>query len=293
MVDVLRDLLPPAMIAHDSGGRIAAGLDRAVNHVGGHYGADPWEVVDQLRQSSDENVRYAAEALTDAAQMKHGSLMFPAPHRDVDDAIVENALESATLTIITMKGLTLPPKDNPNRSEWDRNQRAALPLLKLGSRLANRVMYADKAQKAIAHDEAGISTAGGSSMGGSITRSGFDSRKWNALIVVAAQNPSTLADLNREFENLVGSAWIGRMDRKAATAALPLLRLEGNQGHEFTIADLEQGEFLVRDWLARVRKVRVDRGWWDKELLAALDTNPHGENTREDEGADLFEVRSA
>jgi hypothetical protein len=281
------------MIANDTGGRIAAGLDRAVNLVGGDYGADPWEVVARLKESNDENVRYAAEALEDAAQMKHGSLMFPPRNRDVDDAAVERTLNSATLTIITMKGLTLPPKDNPNRAEWDRNQRAALPLLKLGARLANRVMYADKAPKMIAHDEAGISTAGGNSMGSHITRAGFDSRKWNALVAVASQNPSTLADLNREFENLVGAAFIGRMDRKAAVGALPLLRLEGDQGHEWTISDLEQGEFLVRDWLGRVRKVAVDRGWWDHDLLAALDTNPHGENTAEDRGADLFEQRSA
>ena len=35
---------------------------------------------------------------------------------------------------------------------------------------------------------------------------------------------------------------------------------------------------MVRGWDGRVRKIVVDRDWWDPALTAALDTNPYGDD---------------
>ena len=34
---------------------------------------------------------------------------------------------------------------------------------------------------------------------------------------------------------------------------------------------------MVRGWDDRVRKIRVDRDWWEPCLMDALDTNPYGD----------------
>ena len=100
-------------------------------------------------------------------------------------------------------------------------------------------------------------------------RSGLD-------VGLVFQNPEMLLNLSGEISNLIGAAWIGRMEEAAALAALPFLRLDPGHGYEQAIATLETGEFLVRDWRGRVRKVRVDNSWWHPDLLDALNTNPHG-----------------
>lgn len=79
------------------------------------------------------------------------------------------------------------------------------------------------------------------------------------------------------------------MDETAARAGLPLLRLRDDSGYHHAITRLEPGEFLVRDWHARVRKIRVDRDWWHPDLRAALDTTPGGEGSYvEDAGDEIF-----
>ena len=63
--------------------------------------------------------------------------------------------------------------------------------------------------------------------------------------------------------------------------------MRDDSGYHEVITGLERGEFVVRDWRGRVRKVYVDRDWWDPALLAALDTNPEGEGTY-DEADGIF-----
>jgi hypothetical protein len=71
------------------------------------------------------------------------------------------------------------------------------------------------------------------------------------------------------------------MTEDAAREVQPVLGLRPDSGHDQTIVSLDQGEFLVRDWSNRVRRVRVWREHWDELLRAALDTNPYGENNLE------------
>ena len=95
--------------------------------------------------------------------------------------------------------------------------------------------------------------------------------------MLLGQNPVMMMELNRQIANLIGAAMVGRMEVGAARAALPFLGLAEDSGYEQVIASLQTGEYVIRDWRGRVRKVVIDRAWWDAELRAALDTNPFGE----------------
>ncbi len=287
-IDSFRDLLPYTMVTGDRTGAIQGTIESAVTDVGGEYGTDPWAIVDRLDRSG-ETGRMIADRLRARGQLKDGALVFPAAHRDVDDEPGRRLVEQAALTVITMEGLTLPPKDQPDRSLWSRQALASVPILNLGSRFAMRTIYADRKPKAVLLDELGISTGGAGSFSSFAVRSAFDSRKWNALVGLIFQNPNTLMNLDAQISNLAGAAFIGRMDETAARAGLPLLRLRDDSGYHHAITRLEPGEFLVRDWHSRVRKVRVDRDWWHPDLRAALDTTPGGEGSYvEDAGDEIF-----
>lgn len=287
-IDSFRDLLPYSMVTGDRTGAIQGSIETAVTDLGGDYGINPWAIVDRLERAGDTG-RLIADRLKARALLKDGALVFPERHRDVDDDPGKRLMEQAALTVITMEGLTLPPKDQPDRSLWSRQALASVPILNLGSRFAMRTIYADRKPKAVLLDELGISTGGAGSFSSFAVRSAFDSRKWNALVGLVFQNPNTLMALDAQIGNLAGAAFIGRMDDTAARAGLPLLRLRDDSGYHHAITALAPGEFLVRDWLGRARKVYVDRSWWDPHLFAALDTTPGGEGTyRDDDGDDIF-----
>ncbi len=287
-IDSFRDLLPYTMVSGDRTGAIQGTIESAVTDVGGDYGTDPWQIVARL-DALGEVGRAIAERLRARAQLKDGGLIFPDPRKDVDDEPGKRLMEQAALTVITMEGLTLPPKDQPDRSLWSRQALASVPILNLGSRFAMRTIYADRKPKAVLLDELGIATGGAGSFSSFAVRSSFDSRKWHALVALIFQNPHTLLGLDPQISNLAGAAFIGRMDETAARAGLPLLRLRDDSGYHDAITTLEQGEFLVRDWHGRARKIRVDRDWWHPDLIAALDTTAGGEGTYdEDSGDDVF-----
>lgn len=289
-IDAFRDLLPHGLVVGDMTGRVVGTIEESVTHIGGAYGTDPWKIVDHMEGLSDDG-RNIARHLRARAELKDGALVFPAPGRDVDEDYVSGLMNQAVLTIITMGGLTLPPKDQPDRALWSRQAQRSVPIVNLGTRFATRVIYADKNPKAIWSDELGISTGGASAFSSFITRSSYDSRKWSALIGLLFQNPNILTSIDEQISNLLGSVWIGRMDENAARAAQPLLRLPENAGYDQEILSLEQGEFLIRHWdsLDRVRRVRVDRDWWHEDLRAALNTTPGGRDTYDESmGADIF-----
>ena len=286
-IDAFRDLLPLGMVASDHTGDIQRTITSAVTEVGGAYGTNPWQVVSCLAEKG-ETGRAIAEALYDRSQLKDGGMIFPDHEKDLDDSRLDRLLNAATLTVITMEGLTLPPENQPNRAHWTSAQLRSLPILNLGSRLAMRVVYADKNPKAVFLDELGISTGGAGSFSSFAVRASFDSRKWNALIALMFQNPSTLYALDPQISNLAGAAFIGRMeDRETARSALPLLRLRDDSGYHEAIQALQTGEFLVRDWQGRVRKTRVDHDWWPTGLAEALDTNPDKDRAHVDDVHDL------
>jgi energy-converting hydrogenase Eha subunit A len=284
MMDAAIMLMPPRMITADVSGSIAGSIEDAVNHVGGGYGTDPWQVLAHL-DTMGEVGRTVADRLRSAASMKSGRLIFP-PGDVVD---LHQTMFDEHLTVITMRGLSLPPKDQPNREFWSRSQLMSVPVLHLGSRLAARAMYADQDPKAILVDEGGIITGGYGSFAPFMVRASFDSRKNNAFVALLFQNPNTVINLDPQIANLSGMAAIGRMgDEETARAALPLLRLPQDSGYHQLITTLHPGEFVVRDWRGRVRTVAVDRSWWSTDLVEALNTTPGGLSAVESEGADLW-----
>lgn len=287
-IDAFRDLLPLGMITSDHSGAIQAAITEAVTKVGGAYGTNPWQIVDRLASHGGDTGRAIAEALYARSELKDGSLIFPVSERkDLTDDAMTALLDSSVLTVVTMEGLSLPPKSQPNRSYWTSAQRASVPILNLASRFVMRGVYADKRPKVVMMDELGLSTSGEGALGAFIMRAAADSRKWNAHIGLAFQNPDMLTSIGAQISNLSGAAFIGRMkDKDTATSALPLLRLEPDSGYHAAIQALQTGEFLVRDWRGRVRKTRVDMDWWPSGLAAALDTNPEAD-TREDDVHDL------
>ena len=161
MIDSLRDLLPYAMVTGEGSGNVIGVIEQAVTEVGqgNNYGMNPWDVIDRIAGmgSTGETV---AQRLTARSHLKDGSLIFPDRNREVDDEDVQRLTRQATLTIVTLTGLTLPPQDSTHRSTWTRQQQQAVPILNLGSRFATRVMYADKNRKMIEMDEIGISAGG-------------------------------------------------------------------------------------------------------------------------------------
>lgn len=293
-VDALKDLLPYGMVDPD----VLSVIEDAVASFRGVYGTNPWDIVDLMATKGGDVGQKIAARLATRAEMKAGRLIFPERGKEADDDYIDRLMNQATLTIVTMSGLQLAPKGRSNRGDWTSEQQASVPILNLGTRFATRVMYADKSPKVIMNDELGLSTTGESSLTALLTRASYDSRKWQALLGLAFQNPNLLMGLDDQITNLLGSVWIGRMDGAAATGALPLLRLPENQGWEEVIEGLNQAEFVVRHWdrkqpkgqpaaKDRIRKVRVDRDWWHPDLIAATDTTP-GE-AYDETGAELFD----
>ena len=276
-IDAFRDLLPYSMVSGDKTGEVQGVIEQAVTDIGGAYGTNPWQIVDRLKTIGGVGANVAAK-LEARALLSDGALVFPPRHRDVDGDAGRRLLEQEVLTVITMEGLSLPPKTQPDRALWSRQQQASVPILNLGARFATKVIYSDRDPKAIFLDEMGIATGGAGSFSSAAIRYSFDSRKWNALINIMVQNPNTLTGMDDQISNLTGAAFIGQMDEDAALAAMPFLRLKPDSGYHHAVETLETGEFVVRGWDGRVRKVRLDRDWWDDALVAALNTNPYGDD---------------
>lgn len=284
LTDSLLGLLPYRMVVADQTGLIDGYVSEAAAKAGGHYGADPWDAVAWLAAQSEPAAKRVAHLLTEAANTTAGMLIFPDRARTVDDTATDQLTGQALLTVVTMEGMVLPPKGT-DRATWSRDASLSVPILALVSRLAARTIYANKDPKTVILDELGISTsasAGGGSFTSFAVRLAFDSRKWNASGVLMFQNPSTLLDLDRDVLNLIGAAFVGRMKKDAAISALPLLGLEPDSGYDAAIQRLTPGEFLVRDWRGRVRKTLVDQDWWDRALVAALNTTPTGGDIQDD-----------
>ncbi|WP_426561359.1 ATP-binding protein [Angustibacter sp. McL0619] len=272
MVDSMLGLLPPAQVDGQLG--VVSAVETACGAVGGEYGVNPWQVLDQLAHQGGWQ-RDIAESLRTAAGMRGGTLIFA--RRDCEPDVDFDAV----LTVITMQGMVVPPRGVP-RTAWSRAERMSVPLLRLASHLATRAMYLDLEPKLITSDEAGMNAAGNSSFASSLTRWSLETRKRNCAVVVAGQNPSHLTGISDEVANLAGMVMVGRItDQAVARAGLDLLGIPQGYGYERTFAGLESGQFVIRDWEHRfgVRQVDVSHR---PQLAAALNTTPPALSARED-----------
>ena len=265
--DVVRMLLPPSV---DRMPDTALVVQDAVHATKGAPNASLWEIIKQLEQLDHPHGRVIARYLRDTAELPMARLFFPAgthPFRELD----------ALLTVLTMPGLVLPPR-NVDREHWSTSELLAVPLLHLAAWYATRAVYGRpmRERKLMALDETHF--LGDWSMGRALfTRLGRDSRKWNTAVLAASQTPADI--LGMDVGNLVSAAFVGRLeDGDAAADGLRLLGVERGVGYERVLGTLSAGrgdvpyrEFVVRDVDGRVDKVRIDLTH-NPSLLSALDT---------------------
>ena len=271
-VDVARMLLPASVDAMAATPLVIA---EAVRGTKGSPRASLWDVVENLERLESEHGRVVAAYLRDMAEMPLARLLFPAgthPFSRLD----------ATLTVLTMPGLVLPPRNVP-REHWSTSEQLAVPLLHLAAWYATRAVYgrAMHDRKLVGLDEThflGEWTAGRALF----NRLGRDSRKWNTCVLAASQNPQDV--LGMDVANFMSAAFVGRTeDDQAARDALGMLRVPTGAGYERALATLSASrgsggfrEFVMRDVDGRVDKIRVDLSH-NPALLEALDTTarPH------------------
>lgn len=271
-MDVTRMLLPPSL---DTMPATTLVISDAIRATRGSAEASLWDVVDNLEQLADPHGRVVANYLRDMAELPLARLFFPAAHRSADRL-------DATLTVLTMPGLVLPPR-TVSREHWSTSEQLAVPLLHLASWYATRAVYGRTmgSRKLVALDETHF--LGEWSAGRALfTRLGRDSRKWNTCVLAASQNPADV--LGMDVANFMSAAFVGRLeDDQTARDGLRMLRVPTGVGYERALATLSGGrgaagfrEFVMRDVKGNVDKIRVDLTA-NPTLLRALNTTAGGE----------------
>jgi len=279
-LDVLRMLLPPALADRPSTEMLLAA---AIRRTKGAPMTPLWTVIEELRTADHDpedarDARNIAEYLEDAAKMPLAALFFPQGTPASEDAVTSNLL-----TVLTMPGLVLP-SPGVDRKHWSSQERFAVPLLHLAAWYTSRAIYGRKRgpRKVVALDETHFLSDWGA--GRSLfTRLARDSRKWNACVLAASQNPEDV--LGMEVSNFVSTSFVGRIeDEKTAQDALRMLRLPIGQGYESVLARLSPRnadgrspvrEFVMRDSFGNIDRFRVDVAQHEG-LLEALDTTAVG-----------------
>jgi hypothetical protein len=289
-MDVVKMLLPASL---DQLPETSLVISDAVRETRGEPTASLWDVVRHLDSLASPHGRVVANYLRDMAELPLARLLFPGaatpsgPAADPTSGAAVPRL-SATLTVLTMPGLVLPPRSVP-REHWSTSEQLAVPLLHLASWYATRAVYGRSMQtrKLVALDETHF--LGEWSAGRALfTRLGRDSRKWNTCVLAASQNPADV--LGMDVANFMSAAFVGRLeDEDAARDGLRMLRVQTGVGYERALANLSSGhaagggtggsggtagafrEFVMRDVDGHVDKIRVDLTA-NPGLLQALNT---------------------
>jgi len=276
-LDVTTMLLPPALA---TASRTRMLLAEAVRATKGSPATSLWSVVELLEGRKDTDAADIAAYLRDMAELPLARLFFP-----VGPANDNQGVGNETLTVLTMPGLVLPPA-GVAREHWSTSEQLAVPLLHLASWYATRAIYGRPRaeRKLVALDETHFLAEWGA--GRSLfTRLGRDSRKWNACVLAASQNPGDV--LGMEVSNFIAAAFVGRIeDEHVAADALRMLRVPPGVGYEAVLSRLSPRdargdrsglrEFVMRDVDGNVDRIRVDVDHLP-HVLAALDTTavPH------------------
>jgi hypothetical protein len=258
-MDVVKMLLPPSL---DSIPSTSLVVSDAVRTTRGDQNASLWDVVRNLEAHDDPHGRVVANYLRDMAELPLSRLFFP-------KAGAERERLRATLTVLTMPGLVLPPRSVP-REHWSTSEQLAVPLLHLAAWFATRAVYGRSmnSRKLVSLDETHF--LGEWSAGRALfTRLGRDSRKWNTCVLAASQNPADV--LGMDVANFMSAAFVGRLeDEEAARDGLRMLRVPTGVGYERALGSLSASrgvsangqaalrEFVMRDVDGHVDKIRVD-----------------------------------
>jgi hypothetical protein len=288
VLDTCRHMLDPAIAADPD---VIDAISRAAWEVPRDEGSTLEQVISQLelmagRATTDlaerRGARRAALGLEQAMEMPGGALFFGQSPTD--------APITAPLTILTIGGLQVDRLDQPPE-RWSVGERMSFIILQAGLRLAVRRCYGGdrNRRKLIAVDEGHFvgKTGSGRDL---LTRVASDSRKFNLAAVFASQNPADILGIDR-LKNLMPTVFVGRVagKKEILEGALELLELPTGEGYEEVVAALSAGDgevdvpyrdFIMRDALGRVQKVRINVMDYVPGLRAALDTTPASRTAR-------------
>lgn len=269
VLDVTQKLVPPSYRKLDGADIVLRNAVRSCES----RDASLWDVVVHMEEHGGDVGKIIGRIIRDVNDMTvEGSLFFPRPDS-------ERLPLDALFTVITIGGLTLPPKDS-DEEQWSPAERVAVPLIGLATGLASRLVYVGdrRRRKLLILDESYVLSDWGSGRA-LFRRLARDSRKWNVAVFAAGQQPKDALDMSAE--NLIAGAFVGRIEDEAPAAdALRLLGVEQGIGYEDVVRSLSPKsavnayrEFLFRDPYGRVGKMQVTFDD-DPDLLAALNTRP-------------------
>jgi hypothetical protein len=248
-------------------------------HVGGAPTASLWHVVHHLRGQDSEHAKILGDLLARNAEGLHGRLFFAPEDQPV--AMAGEVGVDPTLLVITMPGIQLPNPGTP-QSSWTAAQRVGVPLLYLANWWTTaRIYRGDRNdRKCLALDERGQAAnwPGGQALFDRVAR---DTRKYNACVVIASQDPDDILGMN--ISNHLSTAWVGHIEQtEHVDKALALLRLPGGAGFEHVISSLavvdpeeakwQPRPFVMKDASGQLDVVTIDLEYHPR-LLEVLDTN--------------------
>lgn len=178
------------------------------------------------------------------------------------------------LTIISLASLDLPATND--RENYNTSNHLAVGLMYLLVHYTESLMYSqDKGHpKAVVIDEAWSITATpqGANMIPRLTRLG---RSLNTAVVLVSQNAGDFLKLTNNMSYRMA---FGTRDKDEIQNVADFFGLEKGadgkvtDGNASTIANLQNGECLMKDADDNIARVRFDA--WDEEMLTAFDTNP-------------------
>lgn len=275
-IDAIHLLLPNRAIEGNPDAEAA--IKRAVTRVGGEYGTDSREILAALKADPNPAAHDVRERLLAESQLAGGRLIFPDSDTDMDK-LLRRMTGDALLTVITAPGIDMP--QTSNRADWTASNRLAALIGSLGWQLAVRDAWSNTNPVTAWVDEMTALMEGVSSVRSGMLRAFTDSRKVDLSIGVGSQTPGSVRAIDPNVENLVGTVFLGAVDRVTAAATLPLMGItETGTGWADRAAALPYGpgattrRMVVSGWDRRVAEVTVDRSHMHPDLLRALDTTP-------------------
>ncbi|MEU8623066.1 ATP-binding protein [Streptomyces sp. NPDC048623] len=261
--DVLMGMLPPQIAkspeTHLVMMKAAAQADTSVH-------SSPRYIIKALRAlggSHQEHADDIADLLEQAAELPQGQLVFP----EVGGGDDGYQTRHWRLVVLNMRGLVLPKSDT-DREEWSLEERYAMPLLYLAGWYAQRSIYARDLheRKGLWQDEAHVmqQVSSGREL---LRKSGRDSRKHNARVLLATQDGQDIIDAG--IENWVDSVFVGRtVGIEAQRSALRLLKVEAGNGYEQVLEGLSaqahgaeehrgDREFIFSDGAGGIERITI------------------------------------
>lgn len=185
------------------------------------------------------------------------------------------------LTIISLASLDLPATSE--RENYSTSNHLAVGLMYLLVHYTESLMYSSNKShpKAVVIDEAWsiTTTPQGASMIPRLTRLG---RALNTAVILVSQNAGDFIKLTNNMSYRMA---FGTTDKDEIENVAEFFGLEKGpdgfvtQGNASTIANLDNGECLMKDADGKIARIKIDA--WDKEMIVAFDTNPE---TRGKEG---------